>query len=499
LSSLLASRIFKVLSLDPQADAIVAGDVVHPWRYISDMIDAANALLDGSGEAGGCAVGLIMRNRAPCVAALGAFIATDRCVVTLSPLFPDAMLADDIRALGLHALVAGHSDLERSGIMDAAKDAGVIVLELDDDPNTPLRKTLERSPIRKARSRPSIAIEMLSSGTTGTPKRIPLTYESLESALCGDDARAKSRDSIVRLQPRPALVWHPIVHISGAYFVIDALYSGRKIILLERFDPYAWADAVEREEVRLAHLNPTAMRMLLEANVDSKQLSSLRVILGGTAATPPELQLAFEDCFKIPILTTYGATEFAGAIASWNLEDHRQFGRSHLGASGRAHEGVELRIVDPLTGEELAVGEEGVLEVRTSQTQLGSTTWVRTTDLAIIDNEGFLWIKGRVDDAIVRGGFKVQPNKVQSALEEHPGVREAAVVGVPDERLGAVPVAVVTLHSEAKETSVNELLDFVREYLAPYEVPSALLIVDEIPRTPSMKVSRPAVRELFAK
>lgn len=493
----MASRILRVLALDPEAEAIVAGNDVNPWRFISDMIRILNASLDSSGEGRGCSVGLIMRNRAPCVAALGALIATDRCVVTLSPMFPDTVLAQDIRSLGLHVLVAGNSDLERPGIMDAAKDAGVLVLQLTEDPLTSMRAVLDRSPTRTARSRPRIAIEMLSSGTTGTPKRIPLTYESLESALRGDDARAQSRSSSIRLQPRPALVWHPIVHISGAYFVIDALYSGRKIVLLERFEPFAWADAIEREHVRLSHLNPTAMRMLLEANVDPKQLSSLRVILGGTAATPPELQVAFENRFKVPVLTTYGATEFAGAIASWSIEDHRVYGRTHLGASGRAHEGVNLRTVDALTGESLAVGEEGILEVKASQTPVGSTKWVRTTDIATIDGEGFLWIKGRVDDAIIRGGFKILPSKVQGALEEHAGVREAAVVGLPDERLGAVPVAVVTLRSDAVETSVFELLEFARERLASYEVPSALLIVDEIPRTPSMKVSRPLVRELF--
>ena len=200
----------------------------------------------------------------------------------------------------------------------------------------------------------------------------------------------------------------------------------------------------------------------------------------------------------MPVLTTYGATEFAGAVVGWTIDDHRVFGRSRLGASGRAHPGVELRTVDALTGAELPVGETGVLEVRTAQASADPSAWVRTTDVAVIDADGFLWIKGRVDDVIVRGGFKVHPAKVVAALEEHPEVREAAVVGVADERLGELPVAAVIPRHGRDALDVEELADFVRSRLAAYEVPGRIIVVDELPMTPSMKVNRPALRALFA-
>jgi long-chain acyl-CoA synthetase len=117
--------------------------------------------------------------------------------------------------------------------------------------------------------------------------------------------------------------------------------------------------------------------------------------------------------------------------------------------------------------------------------------------LAVIDEIGFLWIKGRVDDAIIRGGFKVHPAKVEKALKEHPAVVDAAVVGLADARLGAVPVAVVVLHESFQHTSEEDILTFVEGHLARYEVPTRLRIVDALPLTLSMKVSRPALRALF--
>jgi acyl-CoA synthetase (AMP-forming)/AMP-acid ligase II len=218
-------------------------------------------------------------------------------------------------------------------------------------------------------------------------------------------------------------------------------------------------------------------------------------VVCGTAALEPETALAFEDKYGIPVLTTYGATEFAGGVAGWNLRDHSQWGSAKRGSVGRAHPGCELRVVEATSGRVLGGGEAGLLEVRSSQIADGAS-WVRTNDLAKLDADGFLWILGRADDAIVRGGFKVLPGEVASVLERHPAVREAAVVALPDARLGEVPVAAVELAAGAV-VATDELLAFARAHLAGYQVPAQIRIVQTLPRTPSLKVSRPAVRELF--
>jgi acyl-CoA synthetase (AMP-forming)/AMP-acid ligase II len=198
----------------------------------------------------------------------------------------------------------------------------------------------------------------------------------------------------------------------------------------------------------------------------------------------------------VPVLVSYAATEFGGGVAGWNLADHEQFWATKRGSVGRAHPGCELRVVDADRGAVLGPDEEGLLEVKTRQ--LGDDSgWTRTTDQARIDADGFLWILGRADQAIIRGGFKIRPDDVRAALERDPRVRGAAVVGRADPRLGAVAVAAVELRAGVEGVSPDELLARARTVLARYELPDELVVVDALPRTPAGKVDLSAVRELF--
>jgi long-chain acyl-CoA synthetase len=494
----LAERIRRVIALEPEADAILYQNERYPWRYLSRAVNEFDDVLAKHGFGEGASIGLIMRNRPWHVATLAATIVTGRTLVTLSPMFSDEALARDITTLGLHVVVGDESDLGRTGVLEAAVSAGAMVIELVSDCDATFRIVHPASSDVRGVIRDGVLLEMLSSGTTGVPKRIPLRLENLESSLAGDGAHAKSLgDETLHLQSSPSVIWNPIVHISGAFFVIDALYSGRRFVLMERFDAHTWADFVERERVRVGQLNPTAMRMILDADIAPEQLASLKVVRGGTSATPPELQVAFEDRYGVPVLTTYGATEFAGAIVGWSPDDHATYGRSHIGASGRPHPGVELRVVDPVSDDVLAPGESGVLEVRTAQASVDPQAWIRTSDVALLDAEGFLWIQGRVDDVIVRGGFKVHAGKVAAVLAQRVGIKEAVVVGRPDDRLGQVPVAVVTMTSGSGPLPLTELIEYLRGQLAVYEMPVDIRVVDVLPLTPSMKVSRPALLALF--
>jgi acyl-coenzyme A synthetase/AMP-(fatty) acid ligase len=157
---------------------------------------------------------------------------------------------------------------------------------------------------------------------------------------------------------------------------------------------------------------------------------------------------------------------------------------------------VKLRVVDPDTGRETPTGEPGVLEVLPMQ-RLGASEWTRTSDLASIDQDGFLYIHGRADDTIIRGGFKVQLNHVAEVLMDHPAVLEAAVIGLADERLGQVPVAAIEIRPDAAVPSEAELKTYAQQHLTAYQVPVKFKLVPALPRTISMKVSRPGVRALF--
>jgi acyl-coenzyme A synthetase/AMP-(fatty) acid ligase len=242
-------------------------------------------------------------------------------------------------------------------------------------------------------------------------------------------------------------------------------------------------------------LPPAALRMLLDANLDPELFSSIRAVRAGSAPLSPELKRQFETTYKVPVLDVYGATEFAGAVAGWSLDDHKQFNDTKTGSVGRAQAGVQLRVIDPVSGDVLGTGSVGILEVKSAQ--VDPDKWVRTTDLAEIDADGFLYIRGRSDDAVIRGGFKVLPREVEAVFREHPSVHEAAVVGIPEERLGAVPVAAIELKEGAPPVTEQELLAFARARLVAYQVPTQLRIVKTIPRTPSLKISQFEVKNLF--
>jgi acyl-coenzyme A synthetase/AMP-(fatty) acid ligase len=336
---------------------------------------------------------------------------------------------------------------------------------------------------------------MLTSGTTGPPKRIDLTYETLERVLVGAKHYETNPEISLRLRSGVAIVNSPLVHLGGLFRVLQCVNDGRSFALLERFTVDGWVDAVRRHRPQTTSLVPAALRMVLEADIDPADLASIRSVVSGTAPLSPEDADAFTARFGIPVLVSYAATEFGGGVAGWNLADHRCWWTGKKGSVGRAHPGCELRVVDAEDGRPLAVDEEGLLEVKAAQ--LGGDTWLRTTDLARIDVDGFVWILGRADQAIVRGGFKVHPDDVRAALEQHPRVRAAAVIGRGDRRLGAVPVAAVELRPGDEFVTPATLVAHVSGLLARYEVPTEIRILDVLPRTESGKVDLASVRALF--
>jgi acyl-CoA synthetase (AMP-forming)/AMP-acid ligase II len=279
--------------------------------------------------------------------------------------------------------------------------------------------------------------------------------------------------------------------MSGLFRTLLNICEGRKIALLARFRVPDFVDLVVRHRPRAVSLVPSALVMVLDAEVPPEVFSSVEVVTSGTAPLPVDVQTAFEDRYGVAVLPSYGATEFAGGVAGWNLALHREWSGRKRGSVGRAQQGREIRIVSVPDGTEVAPGQQGRIEVRTTGGQ-----WVSTTDLGHLDADGFLFISGRIDDVIIRGGFKVNPADIIAVLRTHPSVRDAGVTGLPDDRLGQIPVAAVELACGA-EVTAEQLLDFLRDRLSRYQVPARLVVVDELPRTPSLKVSQPGIRELF--
>lgn len=240
-------------------------------------------------------------------------------------------------------------------------------------------------------------------------------------------------------------------------------------------------------------MQPTILRTLLDADVAKEQLSSIQVISGGAGPLEPDLQQAFEQRYGIPILWAYGATEFCGTIISWTLQLRKAFGLTKMGSTGKPIAGVEVRIIDVDTERVLPVDETGWLEARVAA--LGNE-WIRTTDLAALDSDGFVFIKGRGDGAINRGGFKILPEQVVAALRQHPAVLDAAVVGIDDDTLGQLPAAAIEL-ARGCELSIEEIEKHARDQLLSYQIPAKWRIVDSLPRTSTMKVLLVDVKEMF--
>ena len=482
----ISRRIDRVLQLDPHARALEFEGVWHAWGELSITSRSV-----GSYVRPGMRVGLFLRNRPPHVALLVGLLRAGACVVAINPDRGHERVRADLVALELPAVAGDPADIDAF----VAQELSVTRI-LAGCPGSPVR-TPTVTGQADADSRPDVAVEMLTSGTTGPAKRVPLTYETLARVMAGAKYYESNGRTDVGLRSGVAVVNAPLVHLGGLFRVLQCVHDGRAFCLLERFRVDQWVDAVRRHRPRTASLVPAALRMVLEADVDPSDLSSLRSVVSGTAPLAPDDADLFFHKYGVPVLVAYAATEFGGGVAGWNLSDHAKFWLAKRGSVGRPHPGCELRVIDPATGAVLPPARDGLLEVRADQ--LGEASgWIRTTDLARLDEDGFLWILGRADQAIIRGGFKVRPEEVRAALERDSRVRAAAVVGREDPRLGAVPVAAVEIRTPSSPVTASDLLEAASHLLARYELPAEIRIVDTLPRTPSGKVELASVREMFA-
>lgn len=455
------------------------------WGSVRSLTERIDRELTAAGCQAGGRVAVVLSNRMESVAALIAIFRGGRTLVTISPLQPPDRLSDDLAASAAPFVLAPGALWSDKGFNRSVADLRATGWRLDDgELDLQVRGTAEA-----VGGDPEVAIEMLTSGTTGAPKRIPLTRAQLEASLAAA-LRHNDRPDVRTKPPLTGtvgLVTLPIVHIGGLWSLLQSLVAARPIAMLDRFTLQGWHAAVKQYRPAVAGLPPAAMRSVLDSDIPRDDLASIRAINAGTAAVDPALVDAFFERFGIPILVVYGATEFSGAVAGWTVKEFRARWEDKKGSVGRAFPGVRLQIVGE-DGAVLGVNERGRLQVATLQAGRAGD-WVTTSDLAHLDADGFLYIDGRADDVIVRGGFKVSPETVVRALRAHPAVADAAVAAVPDRRLGQIPVAAVELMPGA-DTDGEALREHCRTTLTPYEVPARVFVVDALPRGAALKVDR---------
>jgi acyl-CoA synthetase (AMP-forming)/AMP-acid ligase II len=308
---------------------------------------------------------------------------------------------------------------------------------------------------------------------------------------------------------------------AGLWNALFAFRVGAPAVLLDRFDPAQFALLVQKFSIRSTILAPAMMTMLGDSP-DVTSLAPLRYVRSITAPLTPGQARRFRDRFGVQVLNCYGQTELGGEVVGWTAADLREFGDRKLGAAGRPHAGVTVRVLGQDVSQEageLPSGQIGEIWIRSpfaagqapqaSQThqapQAAPTVpaaavpaaadgFLRTGDLGRLDDDGFLWIEGRTSDVINRGGLKILPQEVEETLRRHPQIADACVAGVPDERLGEVPVAWIRALPGTRPEE-NDLRAFTRQALAAYKVPVAVRLVEDFPRNEIGKVLR---RELAA-
>jgi acyl-CoA synthetase (AMP-forming)/AMP-acid ligase II len=360
-----------------------------------------------------------------------------------------------------------------------------------------------------------VAALFYTSGTTGAPKGAALTHR----ALVGQAAGAAMWPA--RLHRDEAVVALPVAHIMGFAVLVGLAYAGIPAYLLPRFHPARVLDAIEQRRATMFVGVPAMYRMLDEAGASRRDLTSIRVWASGADAMPADLAERFKKMgatITVPLIGAigeaafaegYGMVEVGGGVAAKVSPPFLGAAAGVLGGSlGFALPGYDLRVVDD-AGHEVAAGLVGELQVKgpgvlkaywgddaATAAVLTDDGWLRTGDLARKGPLGLLVFEGRSKHVIKHGGYSVYALEVEHALEQHPDVLEASVVGLPDAKLGEVPVAVVRL-APTSATAPEDLIPWAAERLSEYKVPKRVVAVDELPRTGTAKVQKQALLSLF--
>ena len=348
-----------------------------------------------------------------------------------------------------------------------------------------------------------VAFQLYSSGTTGRPKGVMLSNTNFFGLLpMAKEIWELSPDSV-------NLVAMPLFHIGGGGWAVAGMYEGATSVIVRDIDFAALVRMIG--ELRITHgfVVPAVLQfMLMMPGAAEADYSSLRVLVYGASPISEEVLANSVKVFKCKFWQAYGLTETTGAVVNLPPSDHDVDGpnRHRLRSCGLPGPGVEIKIVDTESGDEVAAGEVGEIWIRSAQVMKGywnmpeetakavtADGWFKTGDAGYLDADGYVYIHDRVKDMIVSGGENVYPAEVENVLMAHPGIADVAVIGVPDEKWGETPKAMV-VRAPGVEVSADDIIAFVRERLARFKCPSSVEWIDVLPRNPSGKVLKKDLR-----
>jgi long-chain acyl-CoA synthetase len=348
-----------------------------------------------------------------------------------------------------------------------------------------------------------VSMQLYTSGTTGLPKGVMLTNANLATAISEAGVTFHITDDTV------SLVAMPLFHIGGSGWALCAMSRGGRSVILRDVDPVRLLTLIETERITEMFVVPAVlMILLLTPALATTDLSSLRLIFYGASPISEDVLVNCMSAFGCGFCQVYGMTETTGAITALSPEDHDPDGprRGLLRSAGLPHASVEIRVVDPDSGHDAALGAVGEIWTRSPYNMAGywgkpdetaatlnDEGWLHTGDAGYLNAEGYLFLHDRMKDMIVSGGENIYPAEVENVLLSHASVGDAAVIGVPDEKWGETVKAIIVLAPGAILNEA-EIVAHCRTNLAHYKCPTSVETIDVLPRNPSGKILKRELR-----
>jgi long-chain acyl-CoA synthetase len=475
--------------------AVRLDDAAFTYGVLDNAAQRVSAMLKSKGIEPGDRVAIMLPNVPYFPAVYYGALRAGAIVVPMNVLLKAREVGYHLSDSGAKVVVAWHGFLEAAE-QGAELAGGVEVVPVEPGEIERLIFAHEPDAAMADVAADDTAVILYTSGTTGRPKGAELTHSNLRRnvSIAAGLFDLKAGDVIFG--------GLPLFHSFGQTCTMNAaIRSGAAVTLLPRFDPARALRIIERDRCTVFEGVPTMYGALLNhPDRDAVDVSCLRVCASGGSSMPVEVMRGFEEAFGCKVLEGYGLSE-TSPVASFNHPDRER----KPGSIGTPLEGVEFRLVDD-DRNDVAAGEIGEILIKGHNVMKGywgcpeataesiSDGWFATGDLAKVDEDGYYFIVDRKKELIIRGGYNVYPREIEEVLYEHPAVREAAVVGMPDDEWGEEVGAAVSL-KDGRQVAPGELIAFVKEQVASYKYPRRIWFVDELPKGPTGKILK---REITA-
>jgi long-chain acyl-CoA synthetase len=484
----LASLLTASAERTPDTPTIRLGEVELSYAELDERSARLATLLREKGVAQGDRVGVMLPNVPEFPVAYYGVLRAGGVVVPMNVLLKRREIAFYLEDSGAKLLLAWHGFAEEAAA--GAAEAGAEPVEVEPAAFAALLSEREPAAALAETAEDDTAVILYTSGTTGKPKGAELTHANLAR-----NAEVSARTTSEIQAGDVVLGALPLFHSFGQTVAMNAsLRVGACLTLVPKFDPGEALATMQRDGVTHFYGVPTMFGALLHhPGREGFDTSALRICITGGASMPVEVLHGFEGAFGAKVMEGYGLSETSPVACSNHPDRERR-----AGSIGTPIEGVEMKVVDE-NDNPVAQGEVGEIVIRghnimkgywrrpdaTAEAMRGG--WFHSGDMARTDEDGYFYIVDRKKDLIIRGGYNVYPREVEEVLYEHPGIREAAVVGIPHDEWGEEIGAAVVVH-EGEELSPEEVSAYVKERIAAYKYPRIVWFIDDLPKGPTGKI-----------